>query len=199
MSVLQPLSCGQTESKVCLPSHVLISHKVDAPCNLYVKQHVLDTKYHAFTDVPETKKNTHFGSYLEEAAKARERAYIYQASQAQNNLAPVCRLFEEAFVDNLTVPQVRRYCVLCNDAQHIQKLKLTCAMLHARFVEVPRQAEKGKLSMILIAPILWMWFMDQQSLKIASVSMPVDCCHQTGNNKSLGEWQTDQCCLCVHL
>lgn len=105
MSVLQPLSCGQTESKVCLPSHVLISHKVDAPCNLYVKQHVLDTRYHAFTDVPETKKNTHFGSYLEEAAKAHERAYIYQASQAQNNLAPVCRRFEEAFVDTLTVPQ----------------------------------------------------------------------------------------------
>ena len=95
--------------------------------------------------------------------------------------------------------EVRRYCVLCNDAQHIQKLKLTCAMLHARFVEVPRQAEKGKLSMILIAPILWMWFMDQQSLKIASVSMPVDCCHQTGNNKSLGEWQTDPCRLCVYL
>ena len=137
---------------------MLISHKVDAPCNLYVKQHVLDTR---FTGVPETKKNTHFGSYLEEAAKAHERACIYQASQAQNNLAPVCRLFEEAFADNLTVPQVRRYCVLCNDAQHIQKLKLTCAMLHARFLEVPRHAEKGKLSVILIAPILWMWFMDQ--------------------------------------
>ena len=133
MSVLQPLSCGQTESMSVLAKSCVDQPQSGCTCNLYVKQHVLDTR---FTGVPETKKNTHFGSYLEEAAKAHERACIYQASQAQNNLAPVCRLFEEAFADNLTVPQVRRYCVLCNDAQHIQKLKLTCAMLHARFLEV---------------------------------------------------------------
>ncbi len=167
-----------------LPSHVLISHKVVAACKLYVKQHVLDARYRAFTGVQKQRRIPIVVATSCQKKQLRHTSMLVSTRQVK--LRTILRLSAHSLRKLLLITlQPHRYgdIVCCAMMHSAFKSFLTCAMLHARLFEVPRHAEKGNVSMILIAPISWMRFMDQTSLKILSIAMPLDCCQETGNNK----------------